>query len=98
MKVQLDNQVKTLDDKAIQIEGSIATVGKIATQSLMNSSSEGYLEKVDLAKKIMAADGTIDLKTEEVTLIKNAVKQMQFTAQLVYQFEQAIDPVEDDSE
>lgn len=99
MDIQLNKEIKTIDGKKILVNDENATVGNMSYISLMNSSSDKYLEKVDLAKRIRnCEDDVISLKSEEVTLIKNTVKEMRYTAQTVYQFEKAIDLVEEDKE
>lgn len=95
MKVDLNQKVEALDGKNILIDGEVATVGQLASNSLMNSSSEKYQKKGELAKKILAANGEVSLKAEDISLIKECVQEMGYTAQLVYQFEQTIDPTDE---
>lgn len=97
MKVYLNKPIETLEGEPIQVDGNIATLGKVASKSLMNSTSKNYLDKVDLAKKILhCTSESMTMTTGDVELIKTAVKEMNFTAQMVYQFEQAIDPTEEE--
>lgn len=100
MKIDLDKVLKNLDDEPMSFGDGNAKVGKIAYFSLMNSSSEGYLDKIDVAKKIKGKEEeTIDLKSEEITIIKKAAKEIKlFTTAFLYAFIEALEGQEEEDE
>lgn len=97
MKVKLDKELESLDGDHLSYRGKDGTVRNICLIVLLQSSQKQFEQKVKIAKKIRESDDeVIDLKAEEVMIIKKGANElMDMTSVLRYAFEEAIDHVED---
>lgn len=81
MKVKTNVQLKGPDGEILKGDGRPLTVGSIAINSLLtpiqSDDEKAKLEKYEVYKKIRDAKTEVDLKIDEVALVKKVVGKVQ---------------------
>lgn len=97
MKIDVNRELKELDGTVLENEKKeLLTVKKVIVNALLANmpnetvSGEDKLKRFELSQRVHKADGLVDIKAEEATMIKDLVGKV-FATLVVGQFFQIIE-------